>query len=216
MTDFASDGPTATAAGLYPAIYDALADLSDPKPRAEAIMALVQARYTALESENARLRGGSQSWLLECVTQERDAALARVAELKAELDAATAKTWQRQLFEECETTRWDPDKRNTFGEECAHLHEEVSEAFREWRVRKDAEIWYEADGKPRGVPVELADVLIGLFYNAEVLGFDLMQAVGIKHEWNLHRDYQTEGRTLHPIAEPVGSLGDMANGGGES
>ncbi len=113
--------------------------------------------------------------------------------------------FQRRLFEECETTRWDPDKRNTFGEECAHLHEEITEAFKEWRVRKDAAIWYEPDGKPRGVPIELADVLIGLFYNAELHGFDLMEAVEIKHRWNLRRDYQDEGRTLHPLATPDGA-----------
>lgn len=107
---------------------------------------------------------------------------------------------QRRLFDECETAGWDPDKRNSFAEECAHLHEEVSEAFREWRLHKDFEIRFDADGKPTGIPIELADVLIGLFYNAELHGFDLLAAVEVKHEWNLRRSYQAEGRTLHPVA----------------
>ena len=107
---------------------------------------------------------------------------------------------QRSLFEECEVAGWDPEKRNTFAEECAHLHEEVSEAFREWRLFKDFEIRYDADGKPTGIPIEFADVLIGLFYNAELHGFDLLAAVELKHRYNLTRDYQALGRQLHPIA----------------
>jgi hypothetical protein len=105
---------------------------------------------------------------------------------------------QTELFDECETAGWDPDKANTFAEECAHLHEEISEAFREWRLHKDFEVRYEVSGRPTGIPVELADVLIGLFYNAELHGFDLWEAVAIKHRWNLARSYPGEGRQLHP------------------
>lgn len=105
---------------------------------------------------------------------------------------------QRRLFDECESAGWDPDKRNTFAEECAHLHEEVSEAFREWRLNKNFDINYDDRGKPGGIPIELADVLIGLFYNAELHGFDLLSAVEIKHAYNLSRSYHTEGRQLHP------------------
>lgn len=85
----------------------------------------------------------------------------------------------------------------TFGEECAHIHEEVSEAFREWRLHKDARIRHTEVGKPTGVPIELADVVIGCFFNAEEMGFDLMAAVEMKHRYNLTRDYQAEGRQLH-------------------
>lgn len=109
---------------------------------------------------------------------------------------------QKRLYDECVTANWDPQRRLSFGEEVAHLHEEVSEAFRAYRLTGDAaEIWYDDMGKPQGVPIEFADVLIGLFYNAELHGFDLLDAVEVKHRWNLTRDYQAEGRTLHPIAE---------------
>lgn len=105
---------------------------------------------------------------------------------------------QKRLFDECETARWDPDKTKTFGDEIAHLHEEVSEAFRAYRLRHDpAAIWIDEDGKPQGVPIEFADVLIGLFYNAELHGFDLLAAVDQKHAYNLNRDYGAEGRRLH-------------------
>lgn len=109
---------------------------------------------------------------------------------------------QRRLFEECETAGWDPDKRNSFAEECAHLHEEVSEAFREWRLHKDFEVRVDDTGKPTGIPIELADVLIGLFYNAELHGFDLMAAVEQKHRYNLTRSYEAEGRRLHEEPTP--------------
>jgi hypothetical protein len=148
---------------------------------------------------------------------------------------------QRSLFEECEIAGWDPEKRNTFGEEIAHLGEEVFEAFREWRLFKNTDIrwtcercgrWvphgtdldtirhstsnhhYTSRGednkvdhgggncwgsfKPTGVPIEFADVLIGLFYNAELHDFDLLDAVEIKHQFNLKRSYIDEGRQLHP------------------
>lgn len=105
--------------------------------------------------------------------------------------------YQRRLYDECVTAGWDAAKRNTFAEEIAHLHEELSEAFRAWRLNKDFRIAYREDGKPEGIPIELADVLIGLFYNAELHGFDLFAAVEEKHQYNLTRNYQAEGRQLH-------------------
>lgn len=107
---------------------------------------------------------------------------------------------QRRLYDGEKLAGWDPDNANTFAEEIAHLHEEVSEAFRAWRSTKSAVITYadrHDDAKPEGVPVEFADVLIGMFYIAERWGFDLLEAVEIKHQWNLKRSYAAEGRRLH-------------------
>src|SRR5678810_1361140 len=104
------------------------------------------------------------------------------------MEESTIGSLQRRLFNECVTANWDPERRNSFAEEIAHLHEEVSEAFRAWRLFKDFEI-HETNGKPEGVPIELADVLIGLFYNAELHGFDLLAAVEQKHQFNLTRNY---------------------------
>lgn len=110
---------------------------------------------------------------------------------------------QQRCFAECATANWDPDKQNTFAEEIAHLHEELSEAFRAWRRYKDCRVVV-VDGKPEGVPIEFADVLIGLFYNAELHGFDLLAAVEQKHQFNLRRNYVKEGRQLHA----AGSAGE--------
>lgn len=105
--------------------------------------------------------------------------------------------FQRRLYDECVTAGWDKEQQNSFAEEIAHLHEELSEAFRAWRKHKNFDVRYREDGKPEGIPIELADVLIGLFYNAELHGFDLFNAVEIKHRYNLTRDYMAEGRQLH-------------------
>jgi len=105
-----------------------------------------------------------------------------------------APTLQRRLYEVERDAGWGE---TTIGEECAHLHEEVSEAFRAWRQFKDGAVRFEA-GKPIGVPAELADVVIGCFYIAETLGFDLLLAVEQKSLYNRSRNYESEGRQLHP------------------
>lgn len=53
----------------------------------------------------------------------------------------------------------EPDSEPTFGEYCALIHEEISEAFSAWRNDEPDEYVGE-DGKPEGVWVELADVVI--------------------------------------------------------
>lgn len=106
------------------------------------------------------------------------------------------RTIQRRHFEECHFAHWDPQRQNSFAEELAHLHEEVSEAFKAWRIYRDFEI-HVVDGRPHGVPVELADILIGIFYNAEIHGIDLEGALRVKGAFNRQRDYTAEGRQLH-------------------
>ena len=53
---------------------------------------------------------------------------------------------------------WEPGSEPTFGEYCALIHEEISEAFSAWRNGEPDE--YIKGGKPEGVWVELADVVI--------------------------------------------------------
>jgi NTP pyrophosphatase (non-canonical NTP hydrolase) len=108
---------------------------------------------------------------------------------------------QQRMFHNSVDAGWDPERVNTFAEEIAHLHEEVSEAFREWRLHKDFRIRHDpTTGKPLGIPIELADVLIGMFYLAEINGFDLLTAMEEKAAWNASRDYTAEGRQLHAPA----------------
>lgn len=151
---------------------------------------------------------------------------------------------QRRLYDGEKHAGWDPRDENTFSEEIAHLHEEVTEAFRAWRLYKDCGIYWTCERcdltipystdldtvrhagsghhytgpesekgkgqdcwgrfKPTGVPIELADTAIGMFYIAERWLFDLFAAIEIKHAYNLDRSYAAEGRRLHEgDAEPV-------------
>lgn len=109
---------------------------------------------------------------------------------------------QRRLYDGEKSAGWDPDDANTLAEEIAHLHEEISEAFRAFRATGGCERWFAPSGKPEGVPAEFADVVIGMFYIAERWGFDLLEAVEEKHRYNLRRSYAAEGRRLH---EPSGN-----------
>lgn len=109
---------------------------------------------------------------------------------------------QHRLFVGEKRAGWDPNNVNTFAEEIAHLHEEVSEAFRAYRLTKGCVLTTDAAGKPQGVPAELADVVIGIYYIAQRFGFDLDAAVERKHRYNLTRSYEAEGRRLHDPGPP--------------
>jgi NTP pyrophosphatase (non-canonical NTP hydrolase) len=98
---------------------------------------------------------------------------------------------------EADRAHWDDRLQLTFAEELAHLMAEVVEAFEAWRLYKDFDIHYDEGGVPQGVPIELADVLLGLFYNVGLHDIDIEHAVMIKHVYNMTRDYREEGRQLH-------------------
>lgn len=56
---------------------------------------------------------------------------------------------------------WEKDK--NFGEVIALMHCELSEAYEEYRNHRGYnETYYEENGKPCGIPSELADVVIRL------------------------------------------------------
>ena len=99
---------------------------------------------------------------------------------------------------ECSAAHWDDHIRNSFPEEIAHIMAELAEVFEAWRVYKDYDIHWDEKGKPQGVPIEFADVLLGMFYNVGLHGIDIASALKVKHNFNMHRDYRAEGRQLHP------------------
>lgn len=75
---------------------------------------------------------------------------------------------------------------------------EVAEAIEEWRDGRGAtEIYYNTgkEGKPEGVPIELADIVIRTLGLAEMYGIDLTAAIALKVEFNWSRPYK-HGKVL--------------------
>lgn len=84
---------------------------------------------------------------------------------------------------------WEEDK--NFGEVIALMHTELSEAYEEYRNHKGLnETYYEEDGKPCGIPSELADVIIRIFDFAGGANIDLEKIILEKMEYNEKRPYK--------------------------
>ena len=89
---------------------------------------------------------------------------------------------------------WDSTERS-FGDQITNMHAELSEVWEAYRDRHDlCEIWNEDDGKPEGIPIEFADVIIRVLDTCENYGIDIEDAIIRKTEYNKKRSYRHGGK----------------------
>ena len=83
----------------------------------------------------------------------------------------------------------------SLGDQFANFHSELSEAWEEVRAGHAMNEFYFNEGKPEGVPVELADCLIRIFDTCGRYGIDLEFAIELKMAYNRTRPYRHGGKT---------------------
>lgn len=108
----------------------------------------------------------------------------------------TIKEMQKMVYNWAVSKGWEPEPTRTFGDECALIHSEVSEALEAYRDAKFNDITDPATGKPEGVGSEFADVFIRLLHYCEVHGFDLEYEFTRKMQYNVTRSYRHGGRNM--------------------
>lgn len=85
----------------------------------------------------------------------------------------------------------------SFGELIALCHEELSEALREYRNgHQPNETYHGEDGKPEGIPTELADVILRVLDMCGHYGIDIGSMLAEKNEYNKARSFKHGGKVI--------------------
>ena len=80
------------------------------------------------------------------------------------------------------------------GQQFANFHSEISEAWEEFRNGHAMNEVYFKDGKPEGVPIELADLLIRVLDTCKAYHIDIEAALLVKAKYNMTRSYRHGGK----------------------
>jgi NTP pyrophosphatase (non-canonical NTP hydrolase) len=92
---------------------------------------------------------------------------------------------------------WAKTHRKDFGlipEKLLMVHSEISEAVEEYRDGHMC-VWFD-NGKPEGVPVEIADAIIRLADICGALGYDIEDVIQRKMAFNATRGHRHNGKII--------------------
>jgi NTP pyrophosphatase (non-canonical NTP hydrolase) len=84
----------------------------------------------------------------------------------------------------------------SFGDQMALIHTEVSESFEEYRNGRAPDVTYYTDGKPEGIPSELADIIVRVLDTAGEFGIDMDEIMTEKLAYNRTRPHRHGGKVV--------------------
>lgn len=98
-------------------------------------------------------------------------------------------TWTHMIHENAVQHGWWLEQRPLL-ETLMLVVAELVEAAEEYRNHRDMNEVYVLDGKPEGIPIELADAVIRILDLCGAEGIDIEAAMVSKHAYNLTRPFR--------------------------
>jgi NTP pyrophosphatase (non-canonical NTP hydrolase) len=106
----------------------------------------------------------------------------------------------KTVFENAQTKGWWQEDQNKWStlvpEKIALMHSELSEALEEYRNGYHPSQTYTKEGKPEGIPIEMADLIIRALDFCHAYGIDIDKAIETKMAYNATRPYKHGGKKI--------------------